>query len=247
MSAGADENTRRLNDVARDRTSAYVRPRDAATLILVDRGGPVPKVLLGRRHHSHKFMPGKFVFPGGRVEPLDHRVPAIAPLHQCIEQRLMHMTRRPSRNRARAFVLAAIRETCEETGLIIGVRRDVPPATSNASWAAFAEARVHPDLSAVRFIGRAITPPGRPRRFDTRFFAADTATIALRLGGVAGPDAELVELVWLAINEAQRLDMPSITTTMLAELEACIAEGFPHDRPAPFYHWKHHGFVRDIL
>jgi len=54
---------KRMNEVERDLTSPYVRPKDAATLILVDRDGRVPKVLLGKRHHGHKFMPGKFVFP----------------------------------------------------------------------------------------------------------------------------------------------------------------------------------------
>ena len=52
----------------RDQTFPDSEPRDAATLMLVDRSGPVPTVLLGRRHHGHKFMPGQFVFPGGRLE-----------------------------------------------------------------------------------------------------------------------------------------------------------------------------------
>src|SRR4051794_8513753 len=50
----------------------YRRPVDAATLILIDRTGPVPKVLVGKRHDKVVFMPGKFVFPGGRVEALDN-------------------------------------------------------------------------------------------------------------------------------------------------------------------------------
>ena len=59
-----------MNEVERDLSaSRYVRPKDAATLILIDRSGKVPKVLLGKRHHGHKFMPGKFVFPGGGVDP----------------------------------------------------------------------------------------------------------------------------------------------------------------------------------
>ena len=48
-----------------------IKVRDAATMLVIDRTGPVPKVLLGRRHHGHKFMPGKFVFPGGRMELLN--------------------------------------------------------------------------------------------------------------------------------------------------------------------------------
>ena len=65
----------RMNEVERDLTHPYVRPKDAATLILVDRSGPAPKVLLGKRHARHKFMPGRYVFPGGRVDPDDRLMP----------------------------------------------------------------------------------------------------------------------------------------------------------------------------
>ena len=63
----------RMNEVERDLSHPTVRPKDAATLILIDRSGSVPKVLLGKRHARHKFMPGKFVFPGGGVDPTDKR------------------------------------------------------------------------------------------------------------------------------------------------------------------------------
>jgi 8-oxo-dGTP pyrophosphatase MutT (NUDIX family) len=108
---------KRMNEVERDLTSPYVRPKDAATLILVDRDGRVPKVLLGKRHHGHKFMPGKFVFPGGRVDPADRHMPVARPLDPSTEAHLMKRLQRPSAARARAFALAAIRETFEETGL----------------------------------------------------------------------------------------------------------------------------------
>src|ERR1700741_2499606 len=111
-----------MNESARDRSSPLVRPKDAATLILVDRSSPRPKVLLGRRHQNHKFMPGKFVFPGGRVEAADRRMAKAAHLDLQVEDRLMRGVRRPSPARARALVLAAIRETFEETGLLIGLR-----------------------------------------------------------------------------------------------------------------------------
>ena len=82
-------------------------------------------------------------------------------------------------------------------------------------WDAFVQAGVVPDLAPVHFIARAITPPGRPRRFDTRFFATDATAIAHRVDGVVGPDSELVELVWLPIVEAKQLDMPTITRAVL--------------------------------
>src|ERR1051325_5648744 len=111
----------KMNAVSRDLTSPYVRPKDAATLILVDRSGKVPKVLLGKRHHGHKFMPGKFVFPGGRVDPADKLMPVAKPLDPHAEANLMKHLQRASAAKARAFALAAIRETFEETGLLLGV------------------------------------------------------------------------------------------------------------------------------
>ena len=97
-----------------------VTPKDAATLILLDRSGKVPKVLLGKRHHGHVFLPGKFVFPGGRVDPLDRLMSIGAPLDPRAEDRLMRQVKRPSPAKARALVLTAIRETFEETGLLLG-------------------------------------------------------------------------------------------------------------------------------
>ena len=48
-----------------------ITPKDASTLILLDRSGSEPKVLMGKRHDRHVFMPGAYVFPGGRVDPID--------------------------------------------------------------------------------------------------------------------------------------------------------------------------------
>src|SRR5262249_9453492 len=135
----------RMNEVERDLTSPYVRPKDAATLILVDRSGRVPKVLLGKRHHGHKFMPGKFVFPGGRVDPADRRMPAARELDPHVQAHLMKQLKRPSAAKARAFALAAIRETFEETGLLLGVRGEATKAP-RGPWTEFAAANIRPDL-----------------------------------------------------------------------------------------------------
>jgi 8-oxo-dGTP pyrophosphatase MutT (NUDIX family) len=238
----------RLTRAERDQSFANLRPRDAATLILIDRSRAVPQVLLGRRHAGHKFMPGKFVFPGGRVEPRDRLVPCATPLDAAVEAALMRGTRRPSERKARAFAVAALRETFEETGLLIGRKRDEAARAERTKAApVFAEAGVDPDLGALHFIARAITPPRRPRRFDTRFFAADAQTIAERVDGIVGPDAELVELVWLPIAEAQRLEMSTITQVVLQELEARIAAGFGHDLPVPFYRMINRRFLRELL
>ena len=239
-----------LTRVERNQTHPNQRWRDAATLILIDRSEPVPKVLLGRRHAGHKFLPGRFVFPGGRVERSDARMPVATPLHAAVEARLLRRVRRPSPAKARAFALAAIRETFEETGLLVGQRQDGAhnaqrPPGRRATL--FEQAGVYPDLASIHFVARALTPPGRPRRFDTRFFAADATAIAHRVDGVVGPDAELVELVWLPITEVERLDMPTITKVALKELEARSAAGFGHDLPVPFYRMLNRRFVREVL
>jgi 8-oxo-dGTP pyrophosphatase MutT (NUDIX family) len=238
---------KRMNEVERDLTSPYVRPKDAATLILVDRSERLPKVLLGKRHQRHKFMPGKFVFPGGRVDPVDRRMPFARPLDPHAEAHLMKRLQRASVAKARAFALAAIRETFEETGLLLGMPTREPAKVPPGPWTAFAEASILPDLSVLHFIGRAITPPGRPRRFDARFFTMDASAIAHRIEGVTGPEAELVELVWMPLAEAKQLDMPAVTGVMLEELDARIADGFGHDLPVPFYSMPHGRFRREML
>lgn len=236
-----------LTAAERERKSPNVRPKDAATLILVDRSGPTPKVLLGKRHQGHSFMPGKFVFPGGRVDPCDRLMPVAKPLNTHAEQFLMRKTLRPSAAKARAIALAAIRETFEETGLLLGARHDNPGRAPEGPWAEFAKAGFYPDLSALHFIVRAITPSRRPKRFDTRFFAVDAGAIAHKVDNVVHADAELVELVWLPIAEALSLDMPTITSVALKELEARVAAGFGHDLPVPFYQMPRKRFMRELL
>ena len=228
-------------------TLPNLRPKDAATLILIDHSAPTPKVLLGKRHGGHKFMPGKYVFPGGRVEPADRHMPTARPLDSHAEQRLMRGVRHPSPIKARALALASIRETYEETGLLLGEPANDASGAPPGPWMAFARAQILPDLAPIHFVARAITPPRRPKRFDTRFFAADTSAIAHRVDGMIGPDAELVELVWMPMAQARHLDMPAITAVVLEELETRIAAGLRRDLPVPFYQMLHRHFVRQLL
>ena len=145
------------------------RPRDAATLLLLDRSSSEIQVLLGRRHRNHAFMPGKLVFPGGRTDPADGRVPVAANLPPEDEAKLVSgMGARGTRHRAKALAMSAVRETYEEAGLLIGRREDF--STHHDDWAGFQEHKVAPSLDGLRYVARAITPPGRVRRFDTRFF-----------------------------------------------------------------------------
>jgi 8-oxo-dGTP pyrophosphatase MutT (NUDIX family) len=238
--------TDRLTRTERDQSFANQRPKDAATIILIDRSGPTFKVLMGRRHSAHRFLPGKFVFPGGRLELSDRHVPVSGTLDPQVEARLMAKLPRPSRVKARALAVAAIREAFEETGLLLGTK-SADCLRLPAAWSAFTAARVTPDVGALHFIARAITPPRRPRRFDTRFFSADAQLVAHRLEGVVGPDAELVELTWVPIVNAKELDLPTITHVVLIDLEARIAAGFGHELPVPYYRMLNRRFHRELL
>jgi len=130
---------------------------------------------------------------------------------------------------------------------MLGARSAEPITAPAGPWEAFARAHIIPDLGAIHFVARAITPTNRPRRFDSRFFAAEIGAIAHKAEGFVGPDAELVELVWLPITEASRLDMPRITTIVLEDLRDRIGAGMSHDHPVPFYRMAHRRPVREIL
>ncbi len=243
----AADRSERLTRTIRDQSFPNVRPRDSATLILIDRAEAVPKVLLGRRHERHRFLPGKFVFPGGRIEPADRLMAVSAALHERHAAKLMRRLKRPSLAKAAGFALTAVRETYEETGIMLGTPGASAVPAPAGPWEAFAKAAIMPDLSQIHFVARAITPPGRPLRFDSRFFAADVAAIARREDGFVGPDKELVELVWLQMTEARQLDMPGITAVVLEELQDRIASGMSFDHPVPLYRMLHKRFVREIL
>ncbi len=226
----------------------YVRPKDAATLILVDRSGAVPKVLVGRRHDKVVFMPGKFVFPGGRVDKVDYRVPVAAPIPSELETNLLKGSPKIAPSRAKALAIAAIREACEETGLCLGRKTERTAAKLEGAWKPFADAGLLPDPSGLFLIARAITPPGRVRRFDTRFFTADASAIAHRVEGVVHADAELVEAVWVELGSKPLADLHRMTKNVLGELERRLAFGsLRHDAPVPFFHFYGGKMHRDIL
>ncbi|MEI8150344.1 MAG: NUDIX hydrolase [Hyphomicrobiales bacterium] len=225
-----------------------IQPKDASTLILLDLSGPSPQVLMGKRHERHVFLPGAFVFPGGSVDAADRQMTVGAPLDPRAENKLMLHTRRPSAAKAQGLALAAIRETFEETGLLLGSKRDAPPRAPDGPWKAFADAGIHPDLSTVHFIARAVTPPRRKRRYDTRFFTADVSAIAHKIEGKVGAEFELTELVWLPLKGIkERIELLAITEIVLIDLQKQIEAGFSHDLPVPFYRVRHGKRVRDLL
>jgi 8-oxo-dGTP pyrophosphatase MutT (NUDIX family) len=193
-------------------------------------------------------MPGKFVFPGGRVDKADHRVPVAAPISPDLEINLLKGSPKIAASRAKSLAIAAIREACEETGLCLGRRTEGAAPKLEGAWKPFADAGLLPDPSGLFLIARAITPPGRVRRFDTRFFTADASAIAHRVEGVIHADAELVELVWVELGSKPLADLHQMTRKVLAELEQRLATGpLRHDAPLPFFHFYGGKMQKDLL
>jgi 8-oxo-dGTP pyrophosphatase MutT (NUDIX family) len=193
-------------------------------------------------------MPGKFVFPGGRVDKTDNRVPVAAPIPKALQQNLLKGSPKISASRARALTIAAIREACEETGLCLGSKSNSAALVLEGGWKPFTDAGLLPDPSGLFLIARAITPPGRVRRFDTRFFTADASSIAHSVEGVIHADAELVELVWVELGSKPLADLHPMTKNVLNELDRRLATGpLSHDAPVPFFHFYGGKMQKDVL
>lgn len=206
------------------------KPIDAATVVIVRRDHAKPEVLMGHRSAQHKFMPNTFVFPGGRVDPDDHTPPVAGDLSAETMHRLRRR-RRVSFRRARALGLAAIRETFEETGLILGRPLDEPVALAALApdWRPFFEAGFAPALDALDYIYRAVTPPNNFRRFDARFFIIDAALAQGEIGG----SGELVDLQWIPIEDAMQMPRtPSPTRGALETALTLVRENHPLPQPS---------------
>lgn len=196
---------------------ARQRPRLAASLILTrKRASGAVELLLGRRSGGHVFMPQKYVFPGGRVDRADGYAPLAREPRDDVRAVL---TRVLSERRARAAAAAALRETAEETGLLLA--RPGAIVRPGAAWQAFAAAGVRPDAAALDLVARAITPPGRTRRFDAWFFHAEADQIHGDSRLVS--NGELEDLRWVELDAARHLDIPIITRFVLSELESRLA------------------------
>jgi 8-oxo-dGTP pyrophosphatase MutT (NUDIX family) len=200
------------------------KPRDAATLILVRRDQSAPRILMGRRHSGHDFMPDKWVFPGGRVDACDFHAPYATDLRPDVAAKL-HLTATP--RRARALALAAVRETFEEAGLLLA--KPTPARPGAGPWREFLAHGAEPDLAALDFVARAITPPQLPKRFDAFFFMADADRL-ISLERL--PDCgELDEISWVDQDDALKLDLASVTRFMVQEVMVRLDEPA---RPTPF-------------
>jgi 8-oxo-dGTP pyrophosphatase MutT (NUDIX family) len=206
-----------------EKTYPYMRPRDAATLILVRMKGKTPEVLMGCRAAAHAFMPNRYVFPGGRVDRADAHVPIATPLDRFVNARLQKAA---TALRARALAVAAVRETFEETGLMLAkpFKGGAPGKDFGEHWQGFLDKGFGPALDCLDLIARAVTPPGRPRRFNARFFMAraEDATGEIR------HSSEMGDIRWVRLDEARELPLPTITGLILGEIGRLVKE--PPDR-----------------
>jgi 8-oxo-dGTP pyrophosphatase MutT (NUDIX family) len=123
-------------------------------------------------------------------------------------ERLRKATRKTVNDRKlRGLALAAIRETFEETGLIVGRPASKPATTTHPVWRDYLSNGAEPPLEHMDFIARAITPAYRTRRFDTRFFMIHDQFIYNDPKQISDASGELHELHWLTLNEARQLDL----------------------------------------
>ena len=204
--------------------------KDAATIILVRNPDGVPQVLMGQRAAGAAFMPNKFVFPGGAVDASDSDVALATPLPGICTARLALASTNPGAN---ALAAAAIRELWEEAGLILGVPGNWDePVPDN--WRDFAATGQVPSAVAMHFVFRAITPPGRTRRFDARFFLVDAQYLAGDPDDFSRASDELSHLQWVALDRARSFDLPFITEVVLAEIAAALPRIGPPDS-VPFF------------
>lgn len=174
-----------------------VRPKNAASLVILRGEGRNTEVLLGKRASKHRFLPNVFVFPGGRVDTADHSTDTISDLQPHVAEKL---ERKWTPKVARALATAALRETYEETGLVFGE---------------FNDHGFRPDLGQLDYVARAITPPVSPIRFHARFFSVH----AEHASGTIADSVELLELQWITIREALALPVIDVTEFVLQEVE----------------------------
>ncbi len=178
--------------------------RPAATTVLWRLGLEGPEVLMGQRGASAAFMPSKYVFPGGAVDIGDANGASNVALYPLSAARLQLLCPADAPT-PETIAAAALRELWEETGL-----RLMAPAQAE---------------NGLRFIFRAITPPGRSRRFDARFFLVDGKEVDGNPDDFSAASDELSHLHWIALGRARGLDLPFITEVVLAEIGHILRGG----------------------
>ena len=204
--------------------------RNAATVIVVRDRDSAPRVLMGQRGSKAAFMPNKFVFPGGAVDPEDAAVSLPTIIPEPCHSRLGEDADPTLTN---ALCTAAIRELFEGTGQILGQTGSWQDRIPD-DWATFAKNGYVPDASGLQFVFRAITPPGRPRRFDARFFMVDASRLQTDPDDFTAASDELSHLQWIKLADVRSFDLPFITEVVLAEVTARIKDTAP-PKSVPFF------------
>ena len=210
-------------------TSDKTKIRNAATVIVVRNKHKNPSVLMGQRGVNAAFMPSKFVFPGGAVDDQDLSIDIKKSINEVCKNRLLKENENGSWS---GLVAAAIRELFEETGQIIGVEQEWSEIPS--SWKEFAKTGYVPDASQMSFVFRAITPPGRPRRFDARFFLIQAEELRTNLDDFSMASDELSHLQWIPMKDTKNFDLPFITQVVLSEITDNLTKSGPPAR-VPFF------------
>lgn len=193
---------------------APVEPKDAGSLIIVRHGAGAPELLMGRRTPDASFIPDAYVFPGGQVDAEDAQARPATTLRESV---LELLTRSCDAAMAHRLAMAAVRETFEESGLIIGAPGDVGPVGGGA-WGRLRSLGLAPDLARLDYVGRAITPESRPKRFHARFFMASFEDASGDLGG----DGELLDLRWVPVDRTDGLRLVDVTQFMIGEVRRIV-------------------------
>lgn len=191
--------------------------RPAATIVLMRDGASGPEILLLRRVRNAGFVPGAYVFPGGRVDVSDAAARIVAYLDGLDTLEASSRLELPDGDPpALAYYLAAVREAFEETGILVGRRADGTPPPSAAEDMAVDELRdalmsdrvtfaevldrmaCRLDGASVEYLAHWITPEAEPRRYDTRFFAARVPPGA---EAIIDP-REMTDALWVTARDA---------------------------------------------
>ena len=219
--------------------NAEVPIRDAATVILLRQKKDSTYVLMGQRGNKAVFMPSKYVFPGGAVDEDDTNVE----LFKCIDKKGVDLLHQYSEKKiAKELSVAAIRELWEEAGLRLCAKVDTVEKIS-PGWEDFCKNCYLPDASNLEYVFRAITPPGRPRRFDARFFICRAEAVQGNLDDFSSASTELSHLQWIDIDNVKTLNLPFITEVVLNEVKEIIKCG-PNKKGVPFFK---HGASSDFI
>ena len=200
--------------------NAVVRPRDAASLILLRGEGDDLEVLAGRRPLHAKFMPRVYVFPGGAIDPPDRIAWSVEAGTEALGPKLARSAR------------AALRETWEEVGVLFGRPAGSPPPSAALPIEhAYRDRGLVAAMDVLTYVGRAITPSHSTRRFNTRFFLGDGGNVF----GEPAASEELEDVRWHPIGRPPLESFRDVTRFMLAR--AIALRGGTASGAVPLFYW----------